>query len=264
MRKDYLITSAVEENEIDFIEHYWTEIWDKEGGPQREFKKITSKPEYKLMKPYLDKMSDDATLLDGGCGLGDWTAFFGKTGYKSIGVDISKKTVEILKRRFPDINFITGDIRNLNLADNSVDGYFSWGVFEHFEEGMQPCIKEALRVLKPGGVLFITVPAENIRQALRGAIANYTKIDEPVTNSPRFYQWRLTRLELAQQLVYGGFKLDTIKPIHKRQGILRCLHHEFGFSYDWLITRAFSVLLTPFVPGVLIAHMYMAIARKPQ
>ena len=49
MRKDYLQSSDIQENEIDFIERYWTEIWDKEGGPQGEFKKISSKPEYKLI-----------------------------------------------------------------------------------------------------------------------------------------------------------------------------------------------------------------------
>jgi len=262
MRKDYLQSSSADENEIDFIERYWTEIWDKEGGPQGELKKISSKPEFKIMKPYLDKMSDKATLLDGGCGLGDWTAFFSSLGFNITGVDISKKTVDLLNKRFTDINFITGDIRSLNLTDNSVDGYFSWGVFEHFEEGLQPCIKEALRVLKPGGVLFITVPADNIRQALRGVLAKYSI--ESVSELHRFYQWRLTRAELAQQLAIGGFKLDVVKPIHKRQGILRSLHHEFGFPYGWFLTRALSVLLTPFVPGVLVAHMYMAVAYKPE
>jgi len=261
MRKDYLQSSSIEENEIDFIERYWTEIWDKEGGPQREFKKVSSKPEYKLMKPYLDKLADKATLIDGGCGLGDWTGFLASLGYNITGVDISKKTVELLNQRFTDIKFIAGDIRNLNLPDNSVDAYFSWGVFEHFEEGLQPCIKEALRILKPGGMLFITVPADNIRQALRGTLVKYS--NESVSESHRFYQWRLTSSELAQQLVIGGFKLDFIKPIHKRQGILRSLHHEFGLSYDWFLTRALSVLLTPFIPGVMVAHMYMAISHKP-
>ena len=37
---------------------------------------------------------------------------------------------------------------------------------------------------------------------------------------------------LAQQLAIGCFKFDFIKPIHKRQRILRSLRHEFGLSYD--------------------------------
>ena len=261
MRKDYLQSSNIQENEIDFIERYWTEIWDKEGGPQGEFKKISSKPEYKLIKPYLAKLAGTATLVDGGCGLGDWTGFFASLGFNIIGVDISKKTVELLNQRFTDIKFIAGDIRNLNLPDNSVDAYFSWGVFEHFEEGLQPCIKEALRILKPGGMLFITVPADNIRMALRGTLAKYS--NESTNKSHRLYQWRLTRLELAQELAIGGFKLDFIKPIHKRQGILRSLHHEFGLPYDWFFTRALSVLLTPFIPSIIVAHMHIAVSHKP-
>ena len=68
---------------------------------------------------------------------------------------------------------------------------------------------------------------------------------------------------LAQQLAIGGSKLDFIKPIHKWQGILRNLYHEFGLSYDWFLVRALSVLLTPFIPSVMVAHMYMAVAQKP-
>jgi SAM-dependent methyltransferase len=261
MRKDYLQLSTTEENEIDFIEHYWTDIWEKEGGPQGEFKKIPSKPEFKIMKPYLNRLQSKARLLDGGCGLGDWTAFLSSLGFSVTGIDISKKTVELLNKHFPETDFASGDIRNLNLSDNSIDGYFSWGVFEHFEEGLQPCIKEALRVLKPGGVLFITVPADNIRQALRGTLEKYSYTSE--NQSHQFYQWRLTRAELAKQLAIGGFKLDVVKPIHKRQGILRSLHHEFGLPYEWFFTRALSFLLSPLLPGVLVAHMYMAVAYKP-
>ena len=61
----------------------------------------------------------------------------------------------------------------------------------------------------------------------------------------------------------GGFDVLEVKPIHKRQGVLRCLHHEFGLSYEWAATKALSVLLQPFVPAGVIAHMVLAVARKP-
>ena len=51
--------------------------------------------------------------------------------------------------------------------------------------------------------------------------------------------------------------------IHKRQGVLRALHHTLGMSYDWFITRALSAVIAPFIPGVVIAHMILAVARKP-
>jgi ubiquinone/menaquinone biosynthesis C-methylase UbiE len=80
-----------------------------------------------------------------------------------IGLDISKATIERLSEIFPDHNFIVGDIRSTGFDDESFDAYFSWGTFEHFEIGLGPCFKEANRILKKGGYLFVSVPFQNGR-----------------------------------------------------------------------------------------------------
>ncbi|MCC2110533.1 MAG: hypothetical protein KDJ16_00690, partial [Hyphomicrobiales bacterium] len=79
----------------------------------------------------------------------------------------------------------------------------------------------------------------------------------------RFYQYRFTRAELGRELSMAGFDLVGFHPIHKRQGVLRSLHHEFGLPYGWLLTRGLSVVLSPFLPGAWFAHMIFAVARKP-
>ena len=75
---------------------------------------------------------------------------------------------------------------------------------------------------------------------------------------------RHTKGELARELNIGGFEVDRIVPIHKRMGVMRGLHREFGLSYDWFITRGLSAALAPVVPGSIIAHMIMAVACKPK
>ena len=55
-----------------------------------------------------------------------------------------------------------------------------------------------------------------------------------------------------------------IKAIGKRQGVLRSLQHEFGMPYQWFLSRAVSAALAPFVPSGLVAHMLLAVARKPE
>jgi len=263
MRKDYVIDDdASAADETAFVERYWTDVWKREGGPKGTYDQIPSKAEYRVMAPYLDRLPVGATLLDGGCGLGDWTVYFTRNGYSTTGLDISRETVAQLGALFPDVTFATGDIRDTGLVANSMDGYFSWGVFEHFEAGLQPCIREALRVLKPGGYLFVSVPMDNLRHAAAGALGGIRGNRNPSPGA-RFYQWRLTRAELARELTIGGFEVLAVKPIHKRQGILRALHHGLGLPYDWFATKALSALLTPFIPGNMIAHMVLAIARKP-
>ncbi len=183
---------------------------------------------------------------------------FRPRGVLSRGLDLSRKTVEQLQARFPKAAFVSGDIRHTGFEDASFDAYFSWGVVEHFEAGPQECLREAWRILKPGGLLFISVPLDNLRHALLGTVA----APKSVNRSARFYQYRFTRAELAREVGMAGFELMSIHPIHKRQGVLRSLHHECGMSYDWFLTKVLATVLAPVIPGWVIAHMSLAVARK--
>lgn len=260
MRKDYMTIADSGVDETSFVADYWTKVWEREGGPKAQVDKIPGKIEYKIMKPYLDGLEKPARILDGGCGLGNWTAKLTEEGFSVVGLDLSEKTVAQLEDLFPDCEFQVGDIRQTGAPDNSFDAYFSWGVFEHFENGPQECIAEALRVLKPGGYLFMSTPLDNLRHALLSTFGHA----KPHHGETRFYQYRFTRAELATELSKGGFEVVKMHPIHKRQGVLRSLHHEFKLPYEWFLTKGLSVVLAPITPGSMIAHMVLAIARKPQ
>ena len=259
MRKDYITATAPADDETGFVEKYWTAVWEREGGPQGHIDQIPRKEEYRVMAPWIAKLPAGARILDGGCGLGEWTMYFARQGFSVAGLDLSRQTVKQLQERFPEAEFVDGDIRHMTFPDASFDAYFSWGVFEHFEAGLQDCIVEAFRVLKPGGYLFISTPRDNLRQALLGTFARPRRAGAPL----RFYQWRLTPAEIARELEIGGFELLETKPIHKKQGVLRSLHHEFGLPYDWTLTKGLSLALTPFIPASVVAHMVLAVARKP-
>lgn len=82
MRKDYLETSDSMVSETDFVEQNWTKIWEQGGDPQGRVERIVQQDEYRLMRKHLEKLSGDARILNGGCGLGDWVLALTDWGIK--------------------------------------------------------------------------------------------------------------------------------------------------------------------------------------
>jgi SAM-dependent methyltransferase len=266
MRRDdrpYDLSEGI--SEIAAIETHWTRKWDDLGGPKGDLaaieRVVRRREEFGIIAPYVKRLSKGASLLDGGCGMGEWTVYFTRNGYPTVGLDVSKKTVDTLNKLFPDIHFRVGDIRSTGFPDNSFDIYFSWGTFEHFEEGFSPVVREAYRVLKPGGLLFTSMPFDNMRIAWNAIHAPYKL--PPHHNTSRFYQWRMTRGELAGVLSREGFAVEDVHIIHKRQGLQRMMQHTFGLNPTSTVTRALAFAMAPIVPRVLVAHMVLAVARRP-
>ena len=262
MQKDFMTVAAQDAglSEAAFVERYWTGIWANMGGPGRAPANLHRKPEYRVLEPYLNSLAPGARILDGGCGLGEYTAHLADRGFESIGLDISRETVAALQKTLPKARFQAGDIRATGFPENRFDLYFSWGVFEHFEDGLQPCIREAFRILKPGAHLVISVPFDNLRvRWLRRRSGN--PAPDP---DKRFYQWRLSAKELAGELAQGGFVNVEQHRIHVRQGVLRSLQHHLGLDHAGQVARGLAFALAPIAPSAVFAHMIVAVARKPE
>ena len=106
------------------------------------------------------------TFLEAGCGMGQYVFFFRELGFDIKGVDISKFSIEANKSFAashgyrPDM-FMLGDIRDLPYEDDSISYYLSLGVVEHFKEGPMEALKEAYRILKPGGIVYVATPTKH-------------------------------------------------------------------------------------------------------
>jgi SAM-dependent methyltransferase len=262
MRKDYVEVTEVDvESEAAFQERYWTEIWQDGAVPTVNVQRMSLRDESRVMLPWLKGLPKGARLFDGGCGFGEWTRFLTQAGYPTLGFDISRQTIARLKEAFPDADFAVGNIEDTGQPAKSFDGYFSWGVFEHFEGGMQGCLAEAHRILKTGGLLFLSVPFDNLRMAMQESGRPLPKSPEAMARQ-RFYQYRLTRQEFAREIACAGFEVLEVKPIHKNQGVVRLLNNAFGVPYQVLPTRVLGRALASLIPATWIAHMILAVGRK--
>ena len=97
-------------------------------------------------------------MLEGGCGQGHYVAYYGSRGVQTLGLDFAQPTLQRLHAYDPRLISCAGDVAALPFPDGSFDVYYSGGVVEHFENGAEPALNEAFRVLRPGGVLLISVP----------------------------------------------------------------------------------------------------------
>jgi ubiquinone/menaquinone biosynthesis C-methylase UbiE len=97
----------------------------------------------------------DAIVVDVGAGLGHFSAVASRHGASVVPVDIAPRLVRRLRERFPSA--LVGSAVSLPFETGSVDYVVSSECIEHTMDPQQ-AIREMLRVLRPGGVLFLTTP----------------------------------------------------------------------------------------------------------
>src|SRR5690606_4146133 len=124
------------------------EFWDKHWENQKIEAMIRSTTNDGLFIPLVQKhLPKGSAVLEGGCGRGQLVHALQHQGYKAIGVDFAVQTIKKIKEVVPELDVRVGDVFALDFPDNSLDGYISVGVIEHFWEGYQTILKEMIRVL---------------------------------------------------------------------------------------------------------------------
>lgn len=98
-------------------------------------------------------------VADIGCGAGSQAFLWVDKGHRVRGLDVNERLIELARRRAAekkqDISFTTGTAADLPWPDASVDVCILPELLEHVPE-WQACLSEAVRIMRPGGVLFLT------------------------------------------------------------------------------------------------------------
>lgn len=137
--------------------HYWEKTWNR-------FLKYHGMiaPSAKLVQHLFNYVPRNGTVLDLGCGEGRNSLYLSQVGYNIVGIDLSFKAARVMKNNFFEEELkglvITGDARSLPFQSESIDGILAHHLFDHLDAaGFVNAISEACRVLKPEGVMLMTV-----------------------------------------------------------------------------------------------------------
>lgn len=187
----------------------WEAIW-QHASVEVELEVMEQRRTGETLGVYPAYLPKDGIILEAGCGLATVVMKLRGMGFTVIGLDYAENALHAARAYDPALSLQAGDVHALPYRDNSLHGYLSFGVLEHFEHGVGPGLREANRVLVPGGVVVLTIPYPNVvhrvvhwkRRVLR---------QSPLSHDG-FYESTYTQHQLTAELERAGFEVLLVRP----------------------------------------------------
>ncbi len=182
-------------------------------------------------------------ILDLGCGVGEGTNFLGNNdgNNKIYGVDLSYKAICYARENnYNDqVFFSCMDITNLAFKEGTFDAIISVEVIEHISD-VQLYLYEAYRVLKRGGLFFLTTPNRLVSSPTPGSLWP----DHVVEYSPS---------ELADLLsgLFSHYEMfGEYIPIYE-ENIFRKLMHRIAPLIKPILPKVLRVRMLPMLQSMI-------------
>ena len=121
-------------------------------------------------------------------------------------VDCDSTLIGLAPRGVPGLHFLCGDFAAKGLPDGPFDAVLCLDVIEHMDD-RPALLAEIRRILKPGGLLFISAPNRETSWRRRLRAAGLPSFSDPD------HRIEYTRQEFVGELYAAGFALaDAIRP----------------------------------------------------
>ena len=160
------------------------------------------------------ELEDGLDVLDCGCGMGFYLMAMGKLrNLRLTGVDTDVERLELAEHHGIRANLVNGDATALPFPDSSFDRILMSEVLEHVPDD-GAALREAHRVLRPGGILAISVPHARYPFLWDPINATWIKIGgQPIRSGPIAGIWsNHERLylpeEVAARVVDAGLDVE--------------------------------------------------------
>lgn len=188
-------------------------------------------------------------VADIGCNAGTQCLLWAELGHRVYGVDLNGPLLNLARQRAEsvgqDIKFVLGSAVSLPLGDESMDVCLAIELLEHVAD-WKSCMREFTRILRPGGVLYLTTTnklcpvqhefelpiyawypnavkryCERLAVTTRPQLANYAKY--PAVHWFTFYQLRDFLAEAGFDSLDRFDIMDTSNKSPKARAVVRLL-----------------------------------------
>jgi SAM-dependent methyltransferase len=206
---------------------------------------------------------EQATVVDVGCGSGWLTRFMTKKGAHVTGVEVSPRQLALARRAEPagDEHYIQGSAEDLQIPNRSVDLVVYFNSLHHVDEQSLPrALREAARVLKSGGVLYVSEPLASgpyfdLLKIVHDETAVRQKAQNALRHGPEYgllIEKQFTHLDTVSLADFRAFhdRLTTINPeirarVDEEEEALREAFERIGQQTEagWVFDQPFKVTM---------------------
>ncbi len=220
---------------------------------------------------YLLRTYQPKSILEAGCGRGQWIKGFKELGISISGTDLSQEALYITKQNCSTAILFRSDLRNIPIKSNSYDFIISLGVIEHFAEGIKPILLEHYRILKPHGIMFAHIPFQNLNRRFNvfwrastcikqnSLLRHFLKRTPPI-----FFEWMLTKKEILNLFKACGFSIQEHRPIYTGGGFIYDLPSFLKTGIFQHVTDKFANYIdkNKTLFGPIFSHHYLVVSQK--
>jgi 2-polyprenyl-3-methyl-5-hydroxy-6-metoxy-1,4-benzoquinol methylase len=221
-------------------------LYDMHYSGFREDRVFSQRVREVLRSKIAPHLPHDASVLDVGCGNGEFLAAAKELGYRTYGIDFAEAASVACNAR--GLKAVAGDfLRHDFGADAPFDLITMWDVCEHLDQPL-PFVARARELLKPGGMLVLKVPCVTARAM--ALVQRVPRLAGPILSAPFHIQY--FRPEgLVQMLERAGFsavKVENLEAMRSRppaknalaqakRGVLGAINRYCGNSNALVLAR---------------------------
>jgi len=192
-------------------EEIYDSMYFREGESKHahDYDKRTGRRIRKSRKQILDALNhtQPGPILDVGCSLGYTLRAARDLGLECVGTDIAPYAIEACRKQ--GLKAEIGDLESMPFEEGTFRVVIMKHVLEH-TPNPRGALKEAYRILQPGGALFIAVPHAEYRKAQRNPMKSRFYRPECKGGNEHFVYY--TPKTLGRLLEQAGYRVRKVHP----------------------------------------------------